>query len=280
MSLRGAIEQVRGDVVSGWVYASETPVRDRLVLAFEGDACLGAGRVSIHRPDIEAAGLGDGWSGFHFRIQPVDPAAEPRVVVRLEGDDAVLAQRALLLGQAPTPAPPPLASPPPSAVAGTGLASPQTLRWMRGRGWLDAADYAGLRALLRTGVGEVTLARPDGPPQGPSERAAELLSLLTLREVTLEPMLATEPEAFDGLVAEVREGAEAPLVAVWSNSPTSLSVVEGSHLAAPEARLAPEFGVAYELRPERLLLLDARCALAGRGANGDQVLLFRIKPNA
>lgn len=90
--MRGCIEVVSKSVVSGWIYNAEISVRGRLVLAICGTRCVGSGVIDYFRADINAAGLGDGFAGFHF---PIHLRSEQmgQLVVKLEGSDFVLLQR-------------------------------------------------------------------------------------------------------------------------------------------------------------------------------------------
>lgn len=66
--LRGAIEIVTDDAISGWMHSPDADLLGRVVLAFVGDDCIGSGRVEIFREDLKAAGLGSGHAGFHFGL--------------------------------------------------------------------------------------------------------------------------------------------------------------------------------------------------------------------
>ena len=90
--IRGAIEAVQPQLVSGWIYAGPYKVRDHLVHAFAGPRIVGSGRVEIFRKDLAEAGLGDGYLGFHFPID-LKPGEHPAaVVIRLADSDAALIQ--------------------------------------------------------------------------------------------------------------------------------------------------------------------------------------------
>lgn len=90
--LRGAIETATESLVSGWVYCKAVSLRDQLVLAFLGGRTIGTGRVQFFRKDLLAAGLGDGYCGFHFAIalQPGESPAD--VTIRLADSDFMLVQ--------------------------------------------------------------------------------------------------------------------------------------------------------------------------------------------
>src|ERR1051325_3617083 len=90
--LRGAIDLTTPDMIGGWIYSDAFGVRSLPVLAFLDDICVGAGKVTEFRRDLAEAGLGDGYLGFKFRISVNSPDDVRRVVVKLEGIDALLLQ--------------------------------------------------------------------------------------------------------------------------------------------------------------------------------------------
>jgi hypothetical protein len=268
--IRGAIENVSRNRVYGWVWSPAAPVAGRRVLAFLDEACIGAGEVGDFRPDLKDAGLGDGMAGFNFDLTYPNPADAPRVVVRLEGSDAVLIQRRSRVM-------------PPGAVAsgsapgrqGRQPQSLSSLQWMRARGWLSQSDFDFLRFFRQIGVYDRSLVVPqERPDRGeptrldPSETARQLLLLHRMDEAEVKQETLAAPRDWRRL-AEQQELATGPgaVVALWSRGRGRLPVIEGSHLQAGivAADAEPPPGMDYALGPDRLLFLDARCAL-GPGA--------------
>lgn len=92
--LRGAIEVATPKRIAGWMISSAGTLSDKVVLAFSGARCVGAGSVSVFRPDLVAPDLGDGFSGFDFAIELRDGESVESVVVKLELCDAALIQAA------------------------------------------------------------------------------------------------------------------------------------------------------------------------------------------
>jgi hypothetical protein len=263
--IRGAIENVSRNRIFGWVWSAEGKVEGRTVLAFLDEVCIGAGKVDGFRQDLKDAGLGDGMAGFNFDLTYANPADAPRVVVKLEGSDAVLIQRRSRVM-------------PPGAGAARPArqqASLSSLQWMRARGWLSQSDYDFLRFFRQLGVYDRSLVVPQERPDrddpvllNPAETARRLLQLQRMDEADMRREKLAAPRDWRRL-AEAQENAAGPgaMIALWSAERGRLPVVEGSHqqavLVAPDAE--PPAGVDYALGPDRLLFLDARCAI-GPGA--------------
>ncbi len=90
--IRGAIETASRTVISGWLYARAVDLRGQLVLAFIGNRHVGTGKIELFRKDILDAGLGDGYSGFHFPVE-LEPSDDPQsLTIRLEQSDLNLLQ--------------------------------------------------------------------------------------------------------------------------------------------------------------------------------------------
>jgi hypothetical protein len=268
--LRGAIEGVTRNRVYGWIWSPDAPMQGRRVLAFLDEACIGAGTVEEFRPDLKEAGLGDGIAGFNFDLTYPDPADAPRVTVRLDGSDALLVQRRSRVVAAGAAGG---AARPPEKRAAASMAS---LQWMRARGWISQSDFDFLRFFRQLGVYDRTLVvqtdRPDRPDvalQDPFETARHLLLLLRMEEAEVKREAVATARDYRATTEQI-ELASGPGVAValWSAQRARLPIIEGSHtredLVAPDAEPPP--AVEYTLGPDRLLFLDARCAL-GPGAS-------------
>ena len=126
--IRGAIETADRTVISGWLYARAVDLRGQLVLAFIGDRHVGTGKIELFRKDILEAGLGDGYSGFHFPVT-LEPADEPQTLtIRLEQSDLSLLQRQTLVVPADSVAP----AKPAAAKPGAKPAGARTARTSSG----------------------------------------------------------------------------------------------------------------------------------------------------
>lgn len=90
MSIRGSIDHIARDGATGWVFAPEA--RDALtVQALLDGRIIGEGTAEQERPDLAAAGFGDGRCGFEIRFyDEIEPTLLPFVSVRPRGSDVEL----------------------------------------------------------------------------------------------------------------------------------------------------------------------------------------------
>ncbi|EFH12344.1 hypothetical protein ACFFMP_12920 [Pseudoroseomonas cervicalis] len=256
--LRGAIESVIGNKISGWIYAPLDNFRGTTVLAFVDEECVGSGTVELYRPDLAAAGLGDGYLGFSFWVTLRHRRDAPRIVIRLEGSDAVLLQRQSRVVDGSGA----------DATQGARLSDPPALmRWLRARGWLSEADFDLARHLPQFGVYdrslvELTPARDHAPPRLKEvvQTAADLLRLVTLQDGEVEQALLAGPEELAGLGA-LRGGENGMLVALWSRAPGQLDIIPGSHRGQEEEMGGVMTLADHAVGPDRLLFLDTRCRI-------------------
>lgn len=258
--LRGYVERVADNVVSGWIYSEDVGLRDKTVLAFVGDQCVGSGRVDLFRQDLLDAGLGDGHLGFSFFVTVADPQDYARIVVRLDGSDAVLLQPSSEIVSRDAAAP----ARTPEEELREREEKLASLRWMRGQGWLSQSDFDFLRFFRQFGVYDRTLTvqaggqgKTEAGLRGPAEAARELLMLYRMRDVDAEEVPVASLAALRDLLA-TRAAADSAVLALWSEQRGRLSLVEGSHAPQPAAG-APASD--YALGPDRLLFVDARCQL-------------------
>lgn len=254
--IRGTIEYVNRETVTGWLYSEEAPVRGRLALAFLDDVCIGAGRIEVHRPDLEAAGLGDGYLGFSFPVMIPNPADVGRVILKLENSDVVLLQRGAKVVWPQTE----FSGPVTRARAESLVAS---YKWMLSHGWLKQSDYDYLKTLTQFGIYERTLIT--GTASGDVQRldarllSNELLSLLHQVNVELTEHRPATADAFKVLMDEVRERPGRTAVSLWSSERGAMHVHEASHLGDVDQRLARAGAVRFPIDPDRLVILDAHC---------------------
>ena len=258
--IKGAIEEVTPQLVSGWIYSKLSPLRDALILAFSDGVCIGTGRVDRFRQDLADAGLDDGYLGYSFSISLPDGADVASVVVRLDGSEAVLLQRTSRVGGQET---------------GNRLKELSVddmlrrIRWLRRRNIIAGTEYDFLRGLARFGVYEVPLDLNPAMPQQPPEEAAailgkKLLELTVLNEVTLKSDRVSE---VDNMLQAIRNGADPSSgvnhVILWSPVQTRVGVVEGGHLSGNGITDAAG-AVDYHLDPSNLLVLHSGCAVVPR----------------
>ena len=90
MSIRGSLDVITTTGLTGWAHAPEA--RDGLtVQALLNHQVIGEAVADIHRPDLEAVGIGDGRCGYSISFYyPINPLHLPFVVVKPEGGDVEL----------------------------------------------------------------------------------------------------------------------------------------------------------------------------------------------
>jgi hypothetical protein len=275
--LKGAIDHVTPSEVGGWMYSEAASVRHRTVLAFLGDACIGAGRVELFRADLAQAGLGDGFLGFRFPVNLASPDDVGRVVVKLEGSDALILQPKVRLQL-------PQSAPPPSVVTTRTLAS---VEWMRSRGWLEQAEYDFLRLMLRFGVYDLSLRQgtPEEHRRGtglrdPAQATRELFELLCMSHPKVAIETLSPEDDIRSLLEQYQRGAIEPTVSLWATQPGVLAVMEGSHQDCP-AEGANDTGagaVDYSVGPDRLLCIDLRCRLKAKFTSQVRSYAISLEP--
>jgi hypothetical protein len=83
--IKGAVDAVSTESAIGWIY-SESAISPLTVQAIINHQVVGEGVADLFRPDLERAGLGQGYCGFEIRYQsPIDPLYLPFVDVRPAG---------------------------------------------------------------------------------------------------------------------------------------------------------------------------------------------------
>ncbi len=273
--IRGSLETVTENSVSGWLYADAVTVRDRTVLAFVDGHCIGSGRIEKFRKDLADAGLEDGVLGFQFPIVLPEPTDMSRVTVRFEGSDVVLLQdesRVVSAGQTVTAAPK------------RTRRSYSSIQWMRSQGWLDQSEYDFLKYTEQLGIYERSLQQPKRARGGdervildPAEAASKLLCLYYMDEVEVTHTTVAAVDCLAEVAARSPElhGCEA-ILALWSPTRVSLSVAEGSHRLRPEEFAASNVAD-YHLGPDKLLILNSKCRIVASGkASSDGLVVFSV----
>jgi hypothetical protein len=261
--LKGAIDHVSSTEVGGWLYSEAASVRNRTVLAFLENACIGAGRIEIFREDLAEAGLGDGFLGFRFPVHLSSPDDAGRVAIKLEGSDALIVQAsARLMHRHPVA--------PPTPVTTRTLAS---IEWMRSRGWLEQAEYDFLRLMSRFGAYDLSLRhgtpeerRSGNGTRDPAQVTREFFELLCAACPKVGAETLTAEVGLQPMIEQYRRGAIEPVVSLWSPQNGVVALVEGSHLDAhhESANDTAVGAVDYAVGPDRLLFLDLRCRLRAK----------------
>lgn len=262
--IRGAIDYIDRERVGGWIYTPLSTLEGNTVLAFHGPNCVGAGVVEIFRPDLADAGLGDGNLGFSFGISLGPDADETEVVIKLEGSDLFLKQASASV----------------RADAVGGLApgmrqhSVDDIEWMRSRGWLVQTDFDFLRAITTVGLFDRSL-RDGARLFDPKAEAKALLELYAQTSVDLREEKFSPADLVQFAALALKEGVT-PVCAIYAQDVASVAVVEGSQHDADIGGVRDLTGaVNYRCGADRLIFVDLRCALEGRGAQDITVFWAR-----
>jgi hypothetical protein len=246
----GHIDTVSRTHVGGWIFSTYRSLAGMPLLAFIDDAPVGRGEVGLFREDLVQAGIGDGHGGFSFPIE-LKPSHDPRLVdIRLDGSNALIRQsHACLVAREDV------------GVAPRAPRDADTLAWMRGRGWLTAAQHDVMDRLGRFGVVRQRLNMPEGPG---AQDALEDLAALTGEFLQLHMHLyvsarihdETWPEDLLALRSHLHTAfpAIAPVIGLWAPTAHCVNVSEGSHLGL--RLLEPISGVDYEFGENHLLWLN------------------------
>lgn len=91
MSIRGSIDSLSPSGASGWAYDSGQPGQPIAIQALLDGRVLGEAVAAQDRPDLLAAGMGDGRCGFAVDFHDLlEPALLPFVSIRPQGGDVEL----------------------------------------------------------------------------------------------------------------------------------------------------------------------------------------------
>jgi len=256
--IRGNIEGVTQELIHGWIYTEDDKVREKLLLAFWGDKCVGSGKVSVYRSDLADAGLGDGYLGFSFPIA-IQPEAIGSVVVRIDGSDAVLLQHGASVHY--------------SNAVPKQLSQPAVTRELSALKWalkhcrISQSDFDYLRILWSFGVYERSLLRRNEHgdttmASTPLSVASSLLESYIGLDAEIETAAGINTGNFQSHLAAIASNSRlAPVVALTSKARAVVQVLEGSHVAGFTTSAAGRGAmptVQYIISPENLLIVDSR----------------------
>jgi hypothetical protein len=246
MPIRGAVDEVTSKGAQGWIHGADGPMTVRAML---DGRVLAKGTADRLRPDLAAAGIGDGRCGFHLTFgEQVDPLHLPFISVKPEAGDVDLPRTGLtgfrdILKAASERKP---AAGRPRSVYGNlwidRTDAPALLKSKLRIGQLPLALAPGLESLIREGA---VLMDCEGecakPGASPAEAAAQLVKaprLVALLRATLEdvPMVvfATGVEAQGYSQPSTWMDLPAPteclgLLAAPPNASIKVGVVRDSH---------------------------------------------------
>jgi hypothetical protein len=274
--IRGAIEVAKRSRVVGWIHSDTQPLKGKTVLAFVGDRCVGSGEVDGFRQDLLDAKLGDGFCGFDFPVWLAEGESIGGLIVRLQFSDvALLQQTSRIVGDE-------------TGLTGPdfGAIQPHSVSWMMDRGMLEQPEYDFLKALHSVGAyerGLRTTRRGAGEPStqriDPETAARDLLAVMMMSEMRVDRL--SLPTVSD--IAHIPHSA-APVLALWSQERSRISLDERSHLTGPRGEspvlsAPPPGGIDYSFGPDRLLFVHRDCRFAARGpAPASGIVVFTASP--
>lgn len=272
--LKGHIDTVRDDAIEGWVYSPHAPLAGATILAFLDDQCIGAGTVGLHRPDLQAAGLGDGRSGFAIACSPHALRAAGDLTVRLDHSDFMLRARRAA------------AAPDFGGLAHRlpfGEPEAERLRWLGAQGWVAHAPLSAALALVTQGSYVRTLSQAERAAQSPSallrQVFAEVMSLMLHREVVAAALVASDTDDPAGALRGLRQrAADEQYVLIFDGALDAL-LRPGAHHPGVPADAAP---LQQRLSAHQALIVHPACVvdLALLGAGHCQVLQLPATPSS
>lgn len=193
-----------------------------------------------------------------------DEADYDRLVVRLDGSDAVLLQSKSIVAARNPKAP--KASPEDVRRQQERLLA--SLHWMRRQGWLNQSDFDFLRFFRQFGVYARTLTvqvpgsdRTETKTRDPAEVARELLLLYRMSNADMELVPIASLADLKDLFLQHSQDKDEFVVALWSAERGRLKLVEDSHTQQAGYRATSMISSDYALSPDRLLFINSKCIL-------------------
>jgi hypothetical protein len=269
--IRGSIEVATPEMIQGWIHLDDGTVKDRTVLAYCDEECVGSGPVNLFREDLAQAGLGDGYLGFAIPLSIAEDAVGS-IVVKLDGSDAVLLQGGARIGNA-------------GAVARklrrqTITARLASLKWALRHGRISQADFDFHRVLWSLGVYERGLIyRVPGEDKAliedPHVTLTNLFESYAAQTVEIAVNKIRDPKDFSALLSSAAwDQRLVPLIGVYAKEGVTVRVIEGSHVSGALLPLSadgqPE-ATDYALAAENVLLMDARVGAQLKFTSGGEL---------
>lgn len=264
--LRGNIDQITSDRVSGWVYSDAARLTGQKVLAFAGDRCVGAGEIGLMRPDLRDAGLGDGRFGFEIPVHIPDVKNLNAIHVRLDCSDFSLFDGEFHRQQHV------------ASQRDQQLYSPEELarvEWMNRQGWLTNEQYLGLKAINTLGVYQRTFSKAELAQEPLAQRAAKVYSDIVSTVFRQDlPVEQLEVESAATYLPEVSGASKHVEILGFFGAAFALEIHEGAH-ADPALRDSP--GLRCANAAHQVILVHARCLgdLALEGLEAVQMIRAR-----
>lgn len=231
--IRGHIDFASRNLIEGWLYSEHSTLNGATVLAFVGDACVGAGTINLFRQDLADVGYGDGMCGFSFSVYLTHAQDQRDLEIRLDNSNLSLLQANIVRGTR-------------SQISNEAAPNPDAtkLAWMRSKGWLSETHHNLLRMLSQFGVAEVSVPKNIWPIAEAEElNATELLTYMSpvidaaiQQSAHISAMPLLELSTLQQLRMKYKQefSKAAPIVGLWCPKPVILHVQEGSYLSRQE----------------------------------------------
>lgn len=278
--IRGSIEIATTELIQGWIHVEQSVVRDRVVLAFCGEECVGSSTINLFRDDLASAGMGDGYLGFAISVA-LDEDRVASVVVRLDGSDAVLLQsgaRVTNVNRRDR-----------KLTREAQLERMISLKWALKHARISQTDFDFQRMLWSLGVYERGLVRRVANEENlvyedPHTVIAGLLESYAAREIETEKATVRDEIALKHLIAKHTDNPRSiPLIGVCAAEITWVRVLEGSHVANAHVpvddRGNPDYAV-YTLSAQNVIVFDARVVVDLRFPQDMPVDVCLVKAHA
>ncbi len=244
----GAIETADADHISGWMYSAAEDLRDKLILAFLDGQCVGSGRIGLYRDDLSSAGLSHGCFGYHFKILVPKPHDAKRVIVSLEGCEAVILPAGARVTSMSEPRPP-------ASYLGGDLVDPARIAWLRQRHMVPEPTLDMLEVLA--GFAVASQALNDG--EDPEEVSRQIFEAVMLRSVHVGVLELSASNKFMADLLSREEVADAGMFILGCDRRVTLNAVEFGEFdlaAAQDADMDDSAGgIDYVLDQKRLLVI-------------------------
>lgn len=281
--IKGNIDFFSYTEVRGWIHSQNFSADNTEVSAYVKDLCVGQGTLDVYRQDLVEAGLGEGWSGFEFKIQiPFDVDIRD-FIIRLPHCDFVLTPKEDLV----------LALRPKQRKELINFKD--DLLWLRGKGILQEFEFNLLRILYKFGVCDLKVLIND-----------DLGSIITMHEAEptrscLDKLIDSQTlgsiniifdflyrKKFETVCQQIRSLSEwneylaklrrtfigcSPVIAIYATSAFCFDVLESTHvtdqdiLFVSNSRLKILGAIEYQANLHNLVILNVD-------------IVYLINPNA
>ena len=274
--IKGNIDFFSHTEVRGWVHSQNFSADDIEVSAYVKDLCVGQGTLDVYRQDLIEAGLGDGWSGFEFKIQIPFDADIRDFNIRLPDCDFVLTPKEDLVLAHRTKQRKEL------------INFKDDLLWLRGKEILQEFEFNLLRILYKFGVcdlkvlidddlGSITAVHEAGPNRSCLDNLIDSQTLRSLNIIfdflyrnkfEIICLQIQSLSEWDEYLAKLRRTFRgcSPVIAIYATSAFCFDVLESTHVTDQEilfvsnSRLKILGAIEYQANLHNIVILNVDTA--------------------